>query len=586
VAMKRYVAAGMVLLLMFTLAPLSAFAVSDKDKETGTGTVTSAPTDSFWLNKFNEYDEAQSKAFNGKGYTGPFVDVPYAPSDRYGWDESYVLKGYMGAYLATKDTTYLDKLTEDFDTMIKQLHDDDKDGFLGWWTTKYSLPLIFGGNMETDSIYYKENDSSGKQVSYMADNWYPTPWYGKKDNIYRTDAEKASGKYSTAVVNDGKEFWAAYTILPSYTGNKRYAVTFDGKTANPNDKGKVMVYVQETGQKLGEFLFSGTDWKSYTFDFTTPAKEGMHIRVYTTNEDFTKAGAISYFDNVNVVQYAEYVEHEGMVLDPIAEFILTVNNDKTLNKKYKLRAELYLKLIEKQFYARWNTLWKQWDDNGVPKGVILFPDDDSARIGSIQEYYPFNIRSGGVSLPHNRYTIAARTILKLYSITGKKEYLDKAVRMGNFFKSTLKEKQTPNGKTGYIFQYWNPSGQIWDFGYTRVKSEDISHGNLELGLAIELHNLGKVFTDEDLGKFANTFKYLLFNGDLNDPKVHEFVDGTGNQNYPILISEWQSLSQFDPEVLDITKALLKRSNQGYGPTYGLINIGNLLKLHPELLNEK
>jgi hypothetical protein len=576
VTLKRFAAAGAVLSLLLTLFPLAAFA----------DTAAGAPTDSYWLNKFNEYDAQQKLAYGGAGYTGPFPDVSYAPSDRYGWDESYVLKGYMGAYSATKDTAYLDKLTRDFDTMAAQLRDDAGDGFQGWWTTKYSNPVIFGGDMETDSIYYKETNSAGATVSYMADNWYPTPWYGKKDNIYRTDAEKSGGKYSTAVVNDGKEFWAAYTVLPSYTGNKRYAVAFDGKTANPGDKGKVMVYVQETGQKLGEYIFSGTEWNTYTFDFTTPEKEGMHIRVYLTNEDYTKAGAASYFDNVSVLQYAKYVEHEAMVLDPIAEFILTVKNDKSLSQKYKQKADSYLKLIEKNFYKRWETLWRQWDDHGVPKGVILFPNDDSARIGSIQEYYPLAIRSGGVTLPHNRYAIAARVILKLYGITGKKEYLDKAVRMGYYFKGTLKEQQTPNGKTGYIFQYWSPSGQIWDFGYTRVKSEDTSHGNLELGLAVELHNLGKVFTDEDMDKFSNTFKYLIFNGDLNAPKIREFVNGTGNQNYPILISEWQSLSQFDPEVLDIAVALLKRPDQGYGPTYGMINIGNLLKLHPELLNVK
>jgi rhamnogalacturonyl hydrolase YesR len=536
-------------------------------------------TESPWIERFDQYDEKQSSDYDGTGYVGPVPSLGYAPSHLYAWGESYVLKGYTGMYRATKETEYLDRLVEDADGMFDQLKDNDHDGFESWWSAAYSINQTMNGTMEVDSIYYK--DSGG---AYMADNWYPYPWYGAKGSVYRTDTEKAKGKYSTLVQNKaGEEFVAAYTIIPNYTPDKKYQLRFIAKNKQANQKGKVMVVRQDTGKPIKEFEFSSEKWEAYSFDFMSPKEAGVQLRVYLTNADGQGEETGTYYDEIFFMQYGEYTVHEGMALTGISEFADIVYNDENLKKKYGKTAKEYLKILEKNFYPKWERHWAEWEKDGVPMGVYKFPFDDTARMTQINEYPPFMQPSKGITMPHNQYAAAGRTLVNMYKATGKEKYLNRAERMGNFIKDSLREKDTEKGKA-YVWNYWDNSGQPWDFGYFRYKSEDISHANIELGLIVDLNQLGKVFTDEDMQRFSNTFTELIWQGDHADPRVSSFVDGTGSSNYSVLIAEWVTLSQYDSEVRDITLSLLGKKDT-FAATYGMNILGSFLRYNSDLLDE-
>ncbi|WP_257348961.1 carbohydrate binding domain-containing protein [Pseudalkalibacillus decolorationis] len=534
-------------------------------------------TDTDWIKRFNDYDAAQSEANGGKGYVGPIPGLGYTPSNIYGWDESYVLKGYLGVYRATKNKDYLDKFIEDVDGMFAQLEDFQGDGFESWWTSAYSIDLIMNGNMEKDSIYYK--DSHG---AYITDGWYPYPWYGSKGSVYRTDAEKAEGKYSTLVQNsEGEDFVGAYTIIPNYTAGKQYHFKFKAKNKHPDNIGKIMIVRQDTGEAIKEFSFSSTDWESHSVGFKTPDTAGIQIRVYLTNANTDDPNAATYYDEVSLQQFGEFIVHEGMALTAISEFIDLIYHDKNPSKRYQKKAKDYLKVLEKNFVPKWEQYWVEWEKEGKKLGVYKFPFDDTARMTQINEYFPFFEPSKGITLPHNQYAAAGRTLVNLYRVTNKETYLNKVERMGNFFKNSLHKKETDNG-SAYVWNYWDNSGKRWDFGYFRYKSEDISHANIELGFAVDLYLIKKVFTEEDMMNFTTTFKELIWQGDYSDPRVSMFVNGSGSKNYSVLISEWVTLSQFNKEVRDISVQLLNRKQDTFGATYGMVLIGNLLRYNPEL----
>ncbi len=563
--MKRWFIVAMIVLMLVFSSTFSNSAIGE---------------DTDWLKRFNDYDADQSQAYDGAGHVGPIPRLGYTPSNVYGWDESYVLKGYLGVYRATKNEEYLDRFVEDVDGMFAQLEDFQGDGFESWWTSGYSIDQIMNGNMEKDSIYYK--DSNG---AYMTDGWYPYPWYGGKGSVYRTDEDKASGTYSTLVQNsEGENFVSAYTIIPNYTPGKQYNFKFRAKNKHPDDLGKIMIVRQDTGKPIKEFSFSNNEWQSYSVDFKTPDTAGLQIRIYLTNDDANDSDAATYYDDVSLQQYGEYIVHEGMALTSISEFIDIVYQDETLSKEYTKKAKDYLKILEKNFVPKWEQHWAEWEHNGIKMGVYKFPFDDTARMTQINEYFPFNEPSKGITIPHNQYAAAGRTLVNLYRVTKKEAYLDKIQRMGNFLKSSLHIKETDNGDA-FVWNYWDDSGQQWDFGYFRYKSEDISHANIELGLAVDLYQIGTVFTEEDMMKFTSTFKELIWQGDYSDPRVSMFVDGSGSKNYSVLISEWVTLSQVDKEIRDISVQLLNRPQDTFSSTYGMVLIGNLLRYNPELLTQ-
>jgi hypothetical protein len=134
--------------------------------------------------------------------------------------------------------------------------------------------------------------------------------------------------------------------------------------------------------------------------------------------------------------------------------------------------------------------------------------------------------------PHNKHSIIVRGLLALYRVTGKDEYMRKAVQVGTRFKQCLTRKDGH-----YEWDYWDPAG-AWD-----VLPSDTSKWKHWIGVehkgsyyasslsqAVALYQHGVVFERADIDRFLKTQLEKCWNGDAAKPKWAR-VDGTVSDKY-------------------------------------------------------
>ena len=249
----------------------------------------------------------------------------------------------------------------------------------------------------------------------------------------------------------------------------------------------------------------------------------------------------------------EYVVHDGMILTPIALFIEEVKKkplpgNPSLDARYRKAADRYLRIIERQLIPKWERYWRERQGGGA----YVAQDDEAQR-------FP------GVTLPHNQYLALGRTILALYRITGKLTYRRQALLTAAFFARNLR-------KTGeaYEWNYWDPLGD-WDEPGKRMQvREDTSHGAIDIGFVIDAYKSGVFFTREDMERFAGTFRDCMWNGSLEDPKVGARV--ASKEGESLALAEWVRLSEFDPQVASVFRAILaSRLSSGGGIPRALLS---------------
>jgi hypothetical protein len=81
-------------------------------------------------------------------------------------------------------------------------------------------------------------------------------------------------------------------------------------------------------------LFNDTSWTYHHATFRTPSQVGDKIQVRLYQQDYHIANGITRFDDVKVVQLAQYVVHDGMITAPMAEFAAFVYADPNLQDAY------------------------------------------------------------------------------------------------------------------------------------------------------------------------------------------------------------------------------------------------------------
>ena len=225
----------------------------------------------------------------------------------------------------------------------------------------------------------------------------------------------------------------------------------------------------------------------------------------------------------------EYQVHDGMVTYPIAQFIEVVYGDPTLHERYMKKAEAYASLIAEHFFEKWEKTWVDLPDGS---GLYKFTPHETQRFPN-------------TSLPHNQYLAPARTWLVLQDVRGlpqREQYRDRVTKMAKYFKKHLRLKGN-----AYVWRYWDPLP-----GETHVRSrssEDIGHGSIDIGFVVEAWRRGIVFTDEDIGRFANTYVDVMWNGDKENPRFGSRVD-TNKGNKPCGLV-WMRLGEADPRVWEL-----------------------------------
>lgn len=208
------------------------------------------------------------------------------------------------------------------------------------------------------------------------------------------------------------------------------------------------------------------------------------------------------------------------VTEAVSDFLALVAEDPELSRRYAKQRGEYLDLVE-------NHLVKKHDVRGdyvdLGRGGAIYRTPSQ---GLKQDY------CARLTMPHNKHDIIMRAFLALYRVTGKDEYMRRAIRLGVRFKHSLTLKDGH-----YEWYYWDPAGE-WDvkpqertaWKHWMGPEHRSGYYSLSLSQAVLLYQYGLVFDKTDMDRFVKTQLTMCWNGDFEHP-VWSRVDGTRPAEY-------------------------------------------------------
>jgi len=194
----------------------------------------------------------------------------------------------------------------------------------------------------------------------------------------------------------------------------------------------------------------------------------------------------------------------------MADFVTTVRQA-GLEAEYATQIERYLPIAR--------ALVDKWDARG---NYRVLPDGGAVYITN-ERLKPVKAH---LTQPHNKHSIAIRTLVSLYAATGDAQYIEKVARLGARFKRCL---TVADGR--YRWNYWDPAGE-WDVDPANpakwkhwIGSEHKGgYYSSTLSQAVLLYELGLLFTREDVDRFVRTQTEVAWNGSFDAPEWFR-VDG-------------------------------------------------------------
>lgn len=415
------------------------------------------------------------------------------------WGESSTLGSLVNLYEATNDPKYLKEVAMRGDRLLT--HRDDRRGVTD--CSGKSRPAWSMG------LYYvvaegQLADAAGKPVIKIRS----TP--SSYNNQTKVEVIPDNGKTGRFTVKTSNSFYKRTEI-------------FADLSLNPSDERFIEKIINDPMSPYSARSGEYTD------------KSNL-IRVKVTGSSSPAAQEIT----LKPIPLA-YMGYIGIIYDPMLRFAEIVKADPKL-KDLVPAADRFIKAAEESYADASSRLWRNGANS--TEGYYLtcergetFPADN---VGA-----PFNFQAKHVCAE-----------LALYRLTGKKEYLERSIKMCNLLKNRL--QYIPESDL-YVWHYWfepmittgwkpedNLSANVYYFK-PAAHIEDISHGTLDIAMIVQANRQGIVFDDKDVKRFANT---LLVNVLTPDRKsVRRTVDGASEYPpYFNTLSGWLELSGANPEV--------------------------------------
>jgi len=208
---------------------------------------------------------------------------------------------------------------------------------------------------------------------------------------------------------------------------------------------------------------------------------------------------------------------DAILLEPMLDFAEFVLNDEDLKKTYGDSAREYVELAAHDVIEKWDTRGT-WHEDG-PYGAYT-SWDTYCPAGQPNEWKRRpDVGSSNLTLPFNKQNHMAMVALKLYRITGKQAYRDKAQKIFSYMKSRFQYFDDH-----YVWNYWEPFGP-WDIDLTKKTTRHWvnvhpyrNYQSGEIRQIREAYHCGVVFTPEDIQRIINTNLQVMWNGDKENPR--------------------------------------------------------------------
>jgi len=202
----------------------------------------------------------------------------------------------------------------------------------------------------------------------------------------------------------------------------------------------------------------------------------------------------------------------------LARFLELAAGDPDLSSKYARQRTEYLDLMEHHMVRKWDA-----------RGNCV----DLGKTGAVyRAHAAYKPTRAHLTLPHNMHSIIVRGLLPLYRVTGKDEYMTRAVKLGTRFKRCLTLKDGH-----YQWNYWDPAG-AWDVHPSDAATwkhwigpeHTGAYYSSTLSQAVVLYHHGVVFDKTDIERFVKTQTEVVWNGDLENPRWAR-ADGSVKEKY-------------------------------------------------------
>ena len=445
------------------------------------------------------------------------------------WGESSRLGSLVDLYEATNDVKYLKEVAKRGDRLLT--HRDDRRGVVD--CSGKSRPAWSMG------LYYvvaegQLADVSGKAVIKIRS----TP--SSYNNQTKVEVIPVAGKADRFTIKTSNSF---------YKRNE----TFADLSLDPADKRCVEKIVNDPMSPYSARSGEYTELSNL-------------IRVKVTGSSLPAAQEFT----LNPIPLA-YMGYIGIIYDPMLRFAEIVKANPKL-KELAPAADRFIKAADESYADASARLWR--NGSNANEGYYLtcekgetFPADN---VGA-----PFNFQAKHVCAE-----------LALYRLTGKKEYLERSIKMCNLLKNRL--KYIPETDL-YVWHYWfepmittgwTPEDHLSaNVNYFKPAAhiEDISHGTLDIAMIVRANRAGIVFDDKDVKRFANTLLVNVLTPDWKS--VRRTVDGASEYApYFNTLQGWLELSGANPEVYKaIRQAYISKGEESLGFMAALLKWERKLK---------
>ncbi len=261
---------------------------------------------------------------------------------------------------------------------------------------------------------------------------------------------------------------------------------------------------------------------------------------------------------------------DAILLTDILDFSVLVLEDKELKNKYGEKANEYVALAAKHFVEKYDKRGT-WIEDGPYGSYVGF--DKFLKPGDLSTWvHDPTVSRARISHPFNKQMDAAQVCLRLWRITGKKFYRDRAERI--FL--TAKSHFQLHGNH-YHWNYYDPLTP----GDIDLRKNETNHWvdvhpfrsgyqAGEVAKIAEAYHYGIVFTEQDIKRIINTNLDVMWNKDKTNPEFinsnhigplddttglaafrRHYTTGNFSKNSGQL---WTGLLDFDQRIRDLHEA--------------------------------